>query len=177
MFVAAAAHFVGWARRIIKVVKIKEEFQVKKGIIPAVLAATLAVPALAQSPAPAGNATPAPAASKPAVKKAAKAKKAKLSRYKATVVSVDKANRKLTLKRHKGKQETIEDIVIPADVSIMMVKSGKGKKKKTAAFEQIAVGDQVFVYYLGDVKNPKAKPQIKKVSLLKRIETDIKKSL
>ena len=146
----------------------------KKGIIPAVLAATLAVPALAQSPAPAGKAAPTQTAAKPVVKKA---KKAKLSHYKATVVSVDKANRKLTLKRHKGKQETIEDIVIPADVSIMMVKSGKGKKKKTAAFEQIAVGDQVFVYYLGDVKNPKAKAQIKKVSLLKRIETDIKKNL
>ncbi len=137
-----------------------------KGLIVGFLAASLALPVMAQTPAPAGKAVPAAAAAKPAKKKA---KAHGMSHYKATVAAVDTAHRTLKVKRGKGKKEVIEEIAVPAEVSIVMAKSGKGKKAKTVAFENIAVGDQVFVYYLGDIH----KPQVKKLSLMKRLEKDV----
>ncbi len=131
-----------------------------KGFIAGLLAAALIAPAVAQSP---SDGTAAPAASKPAEKKA---KTHGLSHYKATVTGVDAANHKLKVKRGKGKSETIEEISVPAEVSIVLAKSGKGKKAKTVAFEDVAVGDQVFVYYLGDIHSPK----VKKLSLTKHAE-------
>ena len=132
-----------------------------KGLIVGLLAAALIAPVAAQ--APASSSAAAPAASAPAKKKA---KAHGLSHYKATVAGVDAANHKLKVKRGRGKSETIEEISVPAEVSIVLAKAGKGKKAKTVAFEDVAVGDQMFVYYLGDIHNPK----VKKLSLTKHAE-------